>query len=318
MATIKASVEARVGDTTNVTDLVILYNQCLKIVFTKLILVDRNVLYRMSTTASNDTEVNVGSTEANSVLVLGVQRGSFPAKEVPREKIPYFDSSLVAGSIYTPTNIHPVWHWTFGGSGINVPEGGRITTLPAPDSTDKVIVEYVDYDSLEASSETSATELERLPREVGYIVIVCTSMKACMDLMLNETIPSPATTFLPSQLSEIPDLVTDASIATEISALGTFITTDEDVQLAQAQAGKVTALIQSYGESLKEFQGKLTASDKEIQKFNADLNKYSSRIQVLMQVYQSLVQEYMAFWNMPSAPPQQPEGQEQQQEQARA
>ena len=135
--------------------------------------------------------------------------------------------------------------------------------------------------------------------------------------MLNETIPSPATTFLPSQLSEIPDLVTDASIATEISALGTFITTDEDVQLAQAQAGKVTALIQSYGENLKEFQGKLTASDKEIQKFNADLNKYSSRIQVLLQVYQSLVQEYMAFWNMPSAPPQQPEGQEQQ-EQARA
>ena len=260
MATIKENVESYVGTVSDNNVLKRLYNQCLKNIITKLAVTDREALYRLSTTSSSASEVNLAG---NAAVVLRVRRGSFPARKIPMEEVPFFDSTKVAGSIYTPTNIHPVWHWLHQTTNNpSAPVGGRVTVLPAPDATDKVFVEYVDYANLETSDVTTNTQLNKLPSEIGYIVIICTAMKACMWLIINATFPTFKTT---------------AGLTAELNKLTTFIDTDEDVQLAQAQMQKVQTLVTGYGEDMREFQ---------------------ALVQKYMNIYETLAMEYNAFFGM--------------------
>ena len=193
--------------------------------------------------------------------IISVRRDSYAAKEVPAEERGFIDNT---SSLKKATNIFPKYY---------IADGNRVIAKPDPDSTYKIYVMYIDYTKVNDDSD--------LRNAVVYHA--CASEFTKLAVYSAPTVGGTA-----DELTDITALDTENTIddfdgnSIEVdqwfATAAHLIEGEEDVELAQAQLGKISTYINAYGAELQKVNAKaahnLQMADKYYQWANLEIRQY--------------------------------------------
>lgn len=279
MSTLKAKIEAYVGDTTAETSYLADY---LATAIARLINAIPAPLIQDHAvgTAVNSAGLDISAARVFSVYGSGI---GMPAREIPASESLMYQ---ISGSLKKATTADPVY-WTHG------------QKLYVLDSGTDGIAFIINAPLPTAITPASDTEIDVLPTPFESAAIIDAAQMvavkrfsaavAAINALVAPTVPTVLTPSTPSygSLQTAPTAPTALDITTQLTSLATYLDTQQDIELASGKLNEINTRIDNYRSQLQKFGQDITIYSEKIKEAVA---KYEGDIQL----YQANIQKYVA------------------------